>query len=419
MITISIIIIILFMFIGAPLFIIISASTLVAFNQNDFFNPSIFLEILRLADSPTLIAIPLFTFAGFILSASNAPTRIVDLSNAFLGWLPGGLAIVAVISCALLTAFTGASGVTIIALGSLLLPTLLKRGYNMNFSCGLLTTSGSRGLLFPPSLPLILYAVITKNNIDQLFKACLIPGLLGIFALIGYSIYCGRKIPVNDYDFSSENLFKILLKSWHEIPLPFIVIGGIYSGLFGVTEAACVAVLYCLIVEVLILKEIDFKRQLPKIMNDSMVLVGSILIILGCALAFTSFLVDNQIPMKILDWMKTYISSKIVFLLILNIFLLIVGCMMDIFSAIIIVVPLIYPIATELGINPFHLGVIFLTNLEIGYSTPPVGLNLFIATKTFNKPIIDIYKSTIPFLIIMLFILILVTFFPVLSTILI
>jgi len=411
----AIVFLLILMLFGMPLYLVIATGTLIAFNWDEPLNFSIFIEMFRL-NAPTLLAIPLFTFSGFVLAASKAPTRIVNLSNAFLGWLPGGLSIVAVISCAILTAFTGASGVTIIALGGLLLPSLLKQGYKEPFSIGLLTTAGSRGLLFPPSLPLILYGVVTKLSIDNLFKSCLTPGLLGILFMAGYCMVKGKQVNNTEKQTSLKTSLSVLKSSWAELPLPIIVLGGIYAGFITVTEAACISALYVLIVEVIILKEISFTKELPKITCDSMVMVGSVLIILAAALGFTGYLVDEEIPMKLVTWMKSHIHSRFAFLIFLNLILLIVGCIMDIFSAIIIVVPLIHPLALEMGINPYHLGAIFLTNLEIGYSTPPIGLNLFISSKTFKKHIVEIYKSTFPFLAILFLVLLIVTFVPSLST---
>lgn len=417
MIALAVTALIVLMFAGLPLYLVISGGTLLAFNRTRPDDPSLFLEMLRMADAPTLLAIPLFTFAGFVLARSRAPSRLVNLSDTFLGWMPGGLSIVAVVSCALLTAFTGASGVTIIALGGLLMPSLLERGYGARFATGLLTTSGSRGLLFPPSLPLILYAIVTKTSVDRLFLASVIPGLLGVAAMAAYCLYRGKNVPRTPRR-SLKDALGVLKKSWAEIPLPILVLGGIYGGWFTVTDAACIACLYVIAVEVFILREIRPLKDLPGILVDSMVLVGSILVILAAALGFTSFLVDRRIPMHLLEWTRQYIHSPLAFLLFLNGLLLVVGCIMDIFSAIIIVVPLIHPVAMELGIDPFHLGVIFLTNLEIGYSTPPVGLNLFIAGKTFRKSILEIYRSTFPFLLIMFAVLFLVTFFPGLTRVL-
>ncbi|MDZ7342281.1 MAG: TRAP transporter large permease subunit [candidate division KSB1 bacterium] len=400
---------------GAPLFSIIGAIALLSFHFLGIDTSAVIVEMYRLSSAPTLIAIPLFTFAGYVLAESNAPKRLVNLSRAMFGWMPGGLAIVVLVTCAFFTAFTGASGVTIVAIGGLLYPMLLKEGYPEKFSLGLITSSGSLGLLFPPSLPIILYAVVAKISVDQLFLAGIIPGFLLIILLSIYSTQKGKKAAVPVTRFNWSNLWLALKDAIWEIPLPFIIIGGIYGGFFTATEAAAITAFYALIVEVFVYQDLKLFKDIPKIIKESMVLVGGILVILGTALGLTNYLIDEQVPMKILNFMQTFISSKIVFLIMLNILLLIVGCMMDIFSAIIVVVPLIVPIARAFGVDPIHLGVIFLTNLEIGYLTPPVGLNLFISSFRFEKPILQLYRASLPFLLILIIALLVITYVPELS----
>jgi len=400
---------------GAPLFIVIGGLALVLFTAAGIDPQAVIIEMYRLASAPTLIAIPLFTFAGYILSESKSPERMVALYRAIFGWMPGGLAIVSFIACAFFTAFTGASGVTIIALGGLLYPILRSERYSQKFSLGLLTTGGSLGLLFPPSLPLILYALIAQVNVDALFLAGIVPGILLITLLSLYSIRAGLKCGAKRQKFSWLAVKKASKDAAWIVPLPFMILVGIYGGFFTASEAAAVSVVYVLIVEVLVYRDIKITRDIPRIAADSMILVGGVLIILGCALGLTNYLVDEQVPMKILGFMKTFITSKLMFLAVLNVFLLIVGCLMDIFSATIVVVPLIVPIAKEFGVDPIHLGVIFLTNLEIGYSTPPVGLNLFISSFRFKKPIPELYRASLPFLGVLVIALIIITYFPDLS----
>ena len=413
-------------FLGSPLFSIIGAIALLAFTAVDIDTSAIIVEMYRLASQPTLIAIPLFTFAGYILAESNTPKRLVALSQAFFGWIQGGLAIVALVSCAIFTAFTGASGVTIIALGGLLYPILLKEGYNEKFSLGLLTTSGSLGLLFPPSLPLILYSMVASNSrtiggmtpdvtIDKLFVAGIVPGILLVTILSIYSIRQGKRAKVQTIPFNWQRVKSAVKDAAWEIPLPFLIIGGIYGGFFTATEAAAVTAFYVLIVEVFIYKDLKLFSDIPRIMQESMVLVGAILVILGCAMGLTNYLIDEEVPMKLFALIQQFISSRVVFLILLNIFLLIVGMMMDIFSAIIVVVPLIIPIATAYEINPVHLGIIFLTNLEIGYLTPPVGLNLFISSFRFEKPVSQVVRAVLPYIGVLLIALILITYIPELS----
>ncbi|HEV8538083.1 MAG TPA: TRAP transporter large permease subunit [Bacteroidota bacterium] len=413
-------------FLGAPLFSIIGAIALAAFYSAGIDTSAIIVELYRLASAPTLIAIPLFTFAGYILAESKTPKRLVALSQALFGWIPGGLAVVALVSCAVFTAFTGASGVTIIALGGLLYPILIQERYEEKFSLGLLTTSGSLGLLFPPSLPLILYSMVASNSrvaggsvpdvtIDKLFVAGILPGVLLVIMLSVFSIRHGLRARVPRIPFEWNTIRAAVTDAAWEIPLPFLIIGGIYGGLFTATEAAAVTAFYALIVEVFVYRDLKLFSDIPRIMKESMILVGAIIVILGCAMGLTNYLIDEEVPMKLFQTIQELISSKAVFLILLNIFLLIVGMMMDIFSAIIVVVPLIIPIATAYGISPLHLGIIFLTNLEIGYLTPPVGLNLFISSFRFEKPISEVVRATLPFIGILLIALALITYVPEMS----
>ena len=404
--------IILLALLGVPLFAIIGLAALISFYGAEINSAAIFVELYRVASNPTLIAIPLFTFSGFILAHGKTPERLTRVSQSFLRGLPGGIPLAILMACAFFTALTGASGVTIIALGGLLYPLLLKEKYGENFSLGMITSSGSLGLLFPPSLPLILYGLIAQISIDKLFIAGIAPGLMMILFISIFSITRSKPSPEI---FNWLTAKSSLIDAGWELPLPFIILVGIYGGLFTVTEAASVTVVYVIIVESLVYKDLNILKDLPVLMKDSMVLVGSILIILGTAMGFTNYLVDEQVPITILETMQQYINDPFTFLMVLNIFLLIIGCMMDIFSAIIVVVPLIIPIAQSFDINMIHLGIIFLTNLEIGYSTPPVGINLFIAATRFNKPILKLYQSVLPFLGLRLIGLILITYVPSIS----
>ena len=404
--------IILLALLGVPLFAIIGLSGLASFYNAEIDTAAIFIELYRVASNPTLIAIPLFTFSGFILAHGKTPERLTRVSQSILRGAPGGIPLAILIACAFFTALTGASGVTIIALGGLLYPLLLKEKYGENFSLGMITSSGSLGLLFPPSLPLILYGLVAQVSIDKLFIAGIVPGLLMILIVSAYAITRSTR---SNESFSWTEAKSALIDAGWELPLPFIILLAIFSGFCTVTEAASVTVVYVIIVEAFIYKDLDVFKYLPKLMIDSMVLVGSILIILGTAMGFTNYLVDEQVPMTILATMQQYIHDPLTFLMVLNVFLLIVGCMMDIFSAIIVVVPLIIPIAQSFDVNMVHLGIIFLTNLEIGYSTPPVGINLFIAATRFNKPVLKLYQAVLPFLGLRLIGLILITYVPAIS----
>jgi len=409
--------VILFIFlllIGTPIFVVISGLTLYLFYTSQIDISAIIIEMHRMATTPVLVAIPLFTFAGYLLSESGAPKRLIRFSNAILGWLPGGLAIIALVTCAVFTALTGATGLTIIALGGILLPAMTRGRYPQSFSLGLLTTSGTLGLLFPPSLPLILYAIVAKIRIDQLFIAGVLPGTLLLILLAAYCMFKSIRMDVPKTPFHFKELISAAREVLWELPLPFLVLGGIYTGYFAVSEAAAITAVYVLVVEMIIYRDIPLTK-LPQIMKKSMVLVGAILIILGAAMGLANYLIDAEIPMQLLDFFKAHIHSRIVFLVVLNFFLLAVGCTMGIFSALVVVVPLLTPVSQAYGIDPIHLGIIFLANLEIGASIPPLGINLFIASMRFERPVLQLYVASLPFIAILLFALALITYLPWLS----
>jgi C4-dicarboxylate transporter, DctM subunit len=400
---------------GAPVFIVISSFAMLGFYLADIPIAVIIVDIYnKFSNTPLLYTIPLFTFAGYILAESKTSVRIVNFSRAVLGWLPGGLAIVSLAVCAFFTAFTGASGVTIIALGGLLYPALLKEKYPDKFSLGLITSSGSLGLLFPPSLPIILYGVVSETSINQLFAAGLIPGILLILLLSAYSVVTAKKEKAVKSRFYFKDVLRATYEAKWELLIPFIIIVGIYGGFVTLGEVATITIVYALFIEVFIYRDIRIMK-IPDIMTRSMILVGGILVILGSAYGLTNYIIDARVPMIILNVMEEYISSRFVFLIILNVFLLVVGCVLDIYSALLVVVPLILPIAANYNVNPVHLGIIFLTNLEIGYSTPPVGMNLFISCFRFKKPVTTLYRASIPFLIILFAGLMIITYVPELS----
>jgi tripartite ATP-independent transporter DctM subunit len=410
------IIVLTLMLFGTPVFVVIASLALYLFFSSQIDISAIIIEMHRMATTPVLVAIPLFTFAGYLLSESGAPRRLIRLSDAVLGWLPGGLSIIALVTCAVLTALTGATGLTIIAVGGILLPAMLKGKYPEIFSLGLLTTSGTLGLLFPPSLPLIIYAIVAKVRIDQLFIAGILPGILLVVMLSTFSVYKSVLNQVPKTRFQIGEVFKAFKEAIWEIPMPFIVLGGIYSGYFAISEAAAIIAAYVLFIEVIVYRDINW-RELPEIMKKSMVLVGTILIILGAAMGLTNYLIDEMIPMRMLDFFKTHIESRYLFLIVLNLFLLAVGCTMGIFSALVVVVPLLAPIAEAYGMHPIHMGIIFLTNLEIGASLPPLGINLFISSVRFEKPVLKLYVASLPFIAILLIALAIITYVPGLSLI--
>jgi tripartite ATP-independent transporter DctM subunit len=409
-----VILFIVLLLIGVPIFVVIAGLTLYLFFSAEIDISAIIIEMHRMATTPVLVAIPLFTFAGYLLSESGAPKRLIRLSNAIMGWMPGGLSVIALLTCAVFTALTGATGLTIIALGGILLPALQRGQYPEVFSLGLLTTSGTLGLLFPPSLPLIVYAIVAKVRIDQLFIAGVLPGILLVVVLAVFCIHKSvrNKVPKTKFQFSE--LINAIRDTVWELPLPLVVLGGIYSGYFAVSEAAAITAVYVLFVEMVIYHDVRL-ADLPEIMKKSMVLVGGVLIILGAAMGLTNYLIDAEIPMQLLDFFNAHIQSRILFLVVLNVFLLAVGCTMGIFSALVVVVPLLSPIAEAYGIDPIHLGIIFLANLEIGASIPPLGINLFIAGMRFEKAILKLYIASLPFIAILLLGLALITYLPWLS----
>jgi tripartite ATP-independent transporter DctM subunit len=406
---------------GAPLFAVITAGALLGFHRSDVDLSVYAIEVYRIVDMPVLLAIPLFTFTGYLLSESRASDRLLRLTNALMGWTRGGVALVSLAACAVFTALTGASGVTIIALGALLYPALKQAGYGERFSLGLITTSGSLGLLFPPSIALILYGIVAQQlnlgrpvAVDDLFVAGLLPGLLMLVLLAAWGMWESRKIPASGTAFSWRELGRAVYAARWEIPLPFLVLGGIFGGYFAVSEAAAVSVLYVLVAEVFLYREIRLV-QLPRIMRDSMVLVGSVLIILGASFASTNYLIDAEVPARLFELIRSYIDSPWTFLALLNVFLLVLGMFLDIFSAIVIMVPIILPIAVGYGIHPVHLGIVFLANMQLGYFTPPVGMNLFIASYRFKRRILDLCLASLPFLAILAFAVLVITYWPGLS----
>lgn len=400
---------------GLPLFAVLGAGSLFYAHHSELDPALLIVELNRLATSPNLTAIPLFTFAGVVLAAGGAPQRLILLFNALFGWLPGGLAIVAIAACAFFTSFSGASGVTILALGGLLYPVLMKVRYPERFSLGLLTTSGSLGLLFPPSLAILVYGIVAGVNIDDLFLAGILPGLALMTMLGIYAALTGARFDVNHHAFEWPAALRALRTAAGDMALPVLIVVGIFGGFVTVSEAAACTALYVLVLEAGVHRTISLRHQLATLLADTAVLVGSILIILGIAMGLTNLLIDAQLPMQLLGWMENSIDSQIKFLILLNIFLLLVGAFMDIFSATVVIVPLILPLAQRFGVDPVHLGIIFLANLEIGYSTPPVGINLFIASQRFEKPVLGLFRAALPFLGLMLAWLMIVTYVPALS----
>ena len=404
---------------GAPLFAVVLAAAMLGFYAVDVDLAVTAIELYRITDTPLLVALPFFTFAGYLMAEANTSRRLMDLTRALFGWMPAGLAIVGFVACAVFTALTGASGVTIVALGALLLPMLRNSGYSERYSLGLVTTSGSLGLLVVPSVPLILYGIVAQQmdvgepfTIQQLFLGGLGPALLMIVLLSAWTVW--RHGGVERTPFRAAEVWRHLVAARWELPLPVFVLGGIYSGFFAISEAAAMTALYVIVAEVLLYREVSL-AQLPKIMRESMVMVGSIVLILGVALAFTNYLIDTGAPQALFEFMQAHVTSVLTFLILLNLLLLVLGAVLDVFSAVIIMTPLLLPVAVGYGLHPIHLGIIFLANLQIGYFTPPVGMNLFIASYRFERPVIELYAACLPFMAVLLVALLIITYVPALS----
>lgn len=394
---------------SVPVFSVIIFLTFYLYSKANIPFVSAIIEFMRLSTIPSLVAIPLFSFAGFIIASSNAPKRLFNLLSAIFGNITGGFVLASMISASIFTAFSGASGITIIAMGGLLYPILKQAGYSDSFSYGLISTTGSLGLLLPPSLAVILYGVVAKIDINLLFKKSFYYALMIIAVFYIYSYIISQKQRIEKYKFDFKSFLSSLKDAAWEIPLPFIVIGGIYSGFITASEAATITVVYAIVVEVFIKKEVSLK-DLPNIATNAMLLVGAIFIVLASALAFTNYIIDIQLPERIFSFISSYIKNRFTFLIILNLIILAIN-MIEIFSAIIIVVPIMVPVALEYQIDPYHLAIIFLINLELGYMTPPFGINLFLSSMRFNKKLTEIYRFVIPWWAILFLSLILTTYF--------
>ena len=392
-------------FLGAPVFVAMGGIAAVLFFADGTPVSAVTRKVSDLIMSPTLPAIPLLTAAGYVLAESAAAERLVRFFRAIFGWLPGGIAVMVAAVCALFTTFTGGSGVTILALGGLVYPILRKDGYSEGFSLGLVTASGSLGLLFPPSLPVVLYTVVASSReqvvpLDQLYIAGLLPGLLLVVLTAAYGIMVGRHLVKDRQPFSWR---EVALSAWSakwELALPFVVVGLYAGGFLTLLETAAAALAYAVIVECFITGDLHIFRTLPEVLLKAAGLMGAVLILLSIAMGLTNYLVDAQIPDQIMTWVKAHIHSQAMFLLALNVFLLVVGSVVEIYAGIVILAPLIVPMGAEFGVNPIHLGVIFLANLELGFLFPPVGLNLFLSSSRFNQPLVRLYRHILPFLII-------------------
>lgn len=400
---------------GTPLFVVLGGAALLLFSAAGGPAAAVVDASYQITTKPTLPSIPLFALAGVVLARGGAPERLLRLVRAWIGWIPGGAAVATIIGCAFFTAITGASGVTILALGALLLPILLAAGHGKEFSLGLLTASGSVGLLFPPSVPVILCAVYGGIGLDRLFAAAVLPGLLLLLIL---TVFCLRQSgghACRRPSFDIREAAAATRGAWGDLLLPFLVVAAFFGGVMTPVETAALAAVWTMVLEVGIHRCLDVRRGLVGAMREAALLVGALIVVIGLAQSLFSYLVDAQVPLLASEWIQTVIESKWVFLLALNVALLVVGAFMDIYSAIVVIVPLLLPMAGVYGIHPAHLGVIFLTNMELGYLTPPVGLNLFLASATFDRPILEIWKAVIPFLFFLGMWVLLVTYVPLLS----
>jgi len=396
-----------------PLFIVLGAAALAASHEAQLDPALLMVEFSRLAESPNLVAIPLFVLAGATLGQGGAPHRLVRFFNALLGWMPAGIAWVATVTCMVFTAFSGASGVTILALGGLLYPMLKREHYPERFALGLVTSGGSMGLLLPPSLAVLLYGVVAQVDIGDLFVAGLLPTLLLFVMVGGYALLRGAR-GTPRHRFRLRELAAAVRAGWADLLLPLGVIGGLAGGLLTVAEIAACTALYAILLETLIHRTISFK-SLVWIAYEAAMLVGSLFIILGLSLGLTNLLIDAQVPMRLLEWIQVQVTSPLEFLMWMNVALLAAGFMMDIFSAIVIVTPLLLPLAAHFGVHPVHLGIVMLANLEIGYIHPPIGINLFLASQRFRQPVFTVFRAVLPFLALLLVWLALLTYLPALS----
>ena len=403
-------------FAGTPLFAILGGTAAFLFMHDGVTPATVLIETYSLSVSPTLPAIPLFTLAGFLLAEGRASERLLRVFRAWFGWIPGGTAVVCAVLCSFFTVFTGGSGVTILALGGVLFPALLKDGYRERFALGLLTASGSLGLLLPPALPLILYAVVAQIPIEDIFIGGILPGILLTSMVAAWGVREGIVSGAGRYPFRAEEAFASLWAAKWELAIPVLVLVAMFSGLATAVEAAALTALYALIVQALIHRDLSLRRDLPRAFTECVTVIGGVLIILGVAQGFTSYLVGAQVPAKLVEWVRGHITSRLMFLLVLNLFLLAVGWLMEIFAAIVVVVPLIVPLGVVFGIHPVHLGIIFIANLELGFLTPLVGLNIFLASYRFKRPVLEVCAAALPMMAILGVGVLVITYVPWLTT---
>jgi tripartite ATP-independent transporter DctM subunit len=401
---------------GTPLFAILGGTAALLFMRDGVTPATILIETYSLSVSPTLPAIPLFTLAGFLLAEGRASERLLRVFRGYFGWIPGGTAVVCAVLCSFFTVFTGGSGVTILALGGVLFPALVRDGYRERFSLGLLTASGSLGLLLPPALPLILYAVVAQIPIEDIFIGGILPGILLTAMVAAWGVREGIVSGAGRYPFRLREALAATWAAKWELAMPALVLVSMFSGLATAVEASALTALYALVVQAVIHRDMSVKRELPRAFIECVVVIGGVLIILGVAVGLTNYLVGAQVPAKLLEWAKGNITSRLTFLLVLNLFLLAVGWLMEIFAAIVVVVPLIVPLGAAFGIHPVHLGIIFIANLELGFLTPLVGLNIFLASYRFKRPVLEVCAAALPMMAILGIGVLIITYVPWLTT---
>jgi C4-dicarboxylate transporter, DctM subunit len=398
--------------VGAPIFAILGGAAVALFMSEGVSPATVLIETYALSVSPTLPAIPLFTLAGFLLAEGNASARLLRVFRSWFGWIPGGTAVVCAFLCSFFTIFTGGSGVTILALGGVLYPALLRDGYRERFSLGLMTAAGSLGLLLPPALPLILYGVVAQIPIEDLFIGGILPGLLLTTLVAAWGVREGIVSGAGRHGFVLREAFASIWAAKWELAMPLVVLGAMFSGFATAVESAALVAVYALVVQAVVHRDLSLRRDLLRVLTECAVVVGGVLVILGVAVGFTNYLVGAQVPARMLEWSQEHIGSRFVFLLALNLFLIVVGWLMEIFAAIVVVVPLIVPLGAAFGIHPVHLGIIFIANLELGFLTPLVGINIFLASYRFNRPVLEVARAALPMMGILGIGVLLITYVP-------
>lgn len=406
-------------FLGAPIFVILGGSALILFWGGGSPISSLSIDFYSLNTHESLPMIPLFTVAGYFLAEGGASKRLVRVFSALFGSIRGGPAIVTALVCAFFTSFTGASGVTILALGGVLMPILLAARYSERAALGLLTGAGSLGMLFPPCLPLVLYAIISKVRIEDIFLGAMLPGLLLVVMTAILGVWMGPRSSNETAPRQKFRLREAIASVWAakwELLIPVVALVGLFAGVATPVEAAAITALFAFFTQTLFNRDLRIVRDVPHVMVECGLVIGGVLLILGVAQGFTNYLIFEQVPQRAIESLTQSVQSKYTFLLLLNLFLLIVGGLMDVYPAIIVVAPLLVPIGEAYGIDPIHLGVVFLANLEMGFLMPPLGMNLLLSSYRFGKPLPTLYRAILPLLVVQFIGVLLITYLPFMTT---